>query len=170
MVAQYLTSRGANIEESRMAAIGGLFTMTVMFSHDDESIVDVTEDIDDLQSIGLECSFYQPTDFPCITKQGLRPFELEVRCMDHPGVVKEVVQVMHDHGATVDSLKTERECAPFCGTPVFRLSAAASLPRTVRFDSLHRGLRSLAITEGLDMKVVQLEEPDSDDVVECWTC
>ncbi len=169
-VAQYLTDRGANIEDSRMSAIGGLFSMTLLFRCNDEPMDAIADDTGVLVDAGLDYIFFDPPDIAKICPEGTVTFTLDVECMDHPGVVKEVVRVLHDGAADIESLDTEMIRAPFCGTPIFRLSAKAALPPSESLDELQRGMEELAVREGLDIAIAQMRDAESDQVVMKWAC
>ena len=169
-VARYLTDRGASIEDSRMSAMGGLFSMTIMFTCPRACTSVLVDEAGELADAELEYRFYESLGVPRIDLREARPFTLKVRCMDHPGVVKEVVRVLHDHGVNIESMDTEMECAPFCGTPIFHLRARASLPKSASFAPLEREMEDLAFKEDLDVLLQRLEEFEQAPPLKKWAC
>ena len=154
-VAQYLTDRGASIEDSRMAVMGGLFSMTIMVSPPRcQRPHPIERDTRVLNKADLSFHFHRAGDQPPVRIDRDRIVHLEVRCMDHAGVVKEVVRVLHEHDVNIHTMDTGMQRAPFFGTPIFHLAADVILPPGTSTAELHADMAVLAGEEDLDINLV----------------
>ena len=63
-VSSFLFERGANIEDSRMAALGGCFSIMTLFSCSPEPSETIKGSLDRLVALGLESSLHEadPTE------------------------------------------------------------------------------------------------------------
>ena len=61
-VSTLLFERGANIEDSRMAAMGGRFSIMTLFSCTSEQLESIRVGLDDLRKLGLETSLHEADD------------------------------------------------------------------------------------------------------------
>lgn len=157
-VAQYLTDRGASIEDSRMAVMGGLFSMTIMVAHPGNSQPhSIEQDTHELTGADLSCHFH-PVEHVSLPRddQGAT-MHLEIQCMDHVGVVKQVVRVLHEHEVNIRSMDTGMHRAPFFGTPIFHLAAEIVLPPDASPGRLHEDMAVLAAEEDLDISLVMAD-------------
>ena len=58
-VSSFLFERGANIEDSRMAALGGCFSIMTLFSCSSEQSEAIKGSLDQLEALGLESFLYE---------------------------------------------------------------------------------------------------------------
>ncbi|MBW1997451.1 MAG: hypothetical protein JRJ29_05720 [Deltaproteobacteria bacterium] len=150
-VSGFLFERGANIEDSRMAAMGGRFSLMTLFSCNEAAAERIRDESHVLMEKGLESSFYDAEDPSSISKEPALPLRIEVRAMDHPGIVRKVVHVIRRHGANIVSLNTEVKRAPLSGMPLFDLDLEAEVPVETSIARLKQELTDLASEENLDL-------------------
>ena len=112
-VSRCLHDNMANIEDSRMAAMGGQFTVTVLFSCMEERMTAIESQAQSLASSGITCYFHTADDPHAQKKGGALPLQIHIQAMDHPGIVKMIVEALHGYGANVESLETRITNAPF---------------------------------------------------------
>ena len=60
-VSSFLFDRGANIEDSRMAAMGGRFSIITLFSCAPAQVDAIRADLDALRKLGFEISLHEAT-------------------------------------------------------------------------------------------------------------
>lgn len=168
-IAQYLAGFGANIEDSRMSALGGVLSVTMLFTCRDGSMQRIIDNLDELSHTGLEYRLFDGQGLVSDEQEGTA-FSLDVECMDHQGVVKEVVRVLHEQQVHIESLETTMRRGAFCGTPVFRLKARATMPDAAHFAPLRETIETLARIEGLDITLCRLEDLESDCITRKWAC
>ena len=151
MVSTYLFERGANIEDSRMAAMGGCFGIMTLFSCSDEGLAKIRAELDGLRAEGLEVSLHEASDPAGLPQEAHLPLALEVTAMDHPGIVKKAVRVLHRHGVNIVSLNTRVSRAPLSGAPLFDLKLEAAVPPDRSLAKIKDELAALAAELNLDL-------------------
>ena len=150
-ISTLLFERGANIEDSRMAALGGRFSIVTLFSCSLDQLEDIRTGLNDLGKLGLETSLHEAEDTTAATTQPALPLKLEVMSMDHPGVVQKLVHLLHQRNVNIKSLNTQVARAPLSGAPLFNLTLEASVPAEKQITKLKDELIKLAAQMNLDL-------------------
>ena len=142
-----------NIEASRMARLGGEFTM-LMFVAVSEARYEELES--GLQSLGGDSmnvttrptSYGDPEGRP-----GWLPYSVKVNGADHQGIIHHVSQLLAERGVNVESMDTETVQAPMSGTPLFTMDAVVLVPPDVSYRDLEKELDELADEMNVDVDV-----------------
>lgn len=150
-VSSFLFDRGANIEDSHMAAMGGRFAIMTLFSCSSGQLTTINAELDHLQSFGFEVSLHEADDPAALPAQAGLPLKLEVVSMDHPGIVQHVVSILHRHNVNIHTLETRVSSAPLSGSPLFDLVLEASVPANESIPGIKEELNELAAEMNLDL-------------------
>ncbi len=150
-VSTFLFERGANIEDSRMAAMGGRFSVMMLFSCDPEQLEEVRTGLRDLEALGFESSLHEAEDPTVVPKRPELPLNIEVLAMDHPGIVRKVVHILHRHNVNIRYLNTQVLRAPLSGAPLFDLRLEAGVPGDTPVKKVKEELTALADEMNLDL-------------------
>lgn len=150
----FLAERGANVDDSRMAILGGDFGMMVLVSGSDSVISKVEGDIDEIaQSTGTQI-IYRRTKSPEDHRRGeLRGFSVSVESFDREGIVRAIATALHGLGANVVSLETTQWNAPFTGATLFRIEVRAEVPQSIPLSTVRKVLDEVGARENLDVEV-----------------
>jgi glycine cleavage system transcriptional repressor len=150
-ISSLLFDKGANIEDSRMAVMGGCFSSMTLFSCTPGQAEAVRQGLDGLRSLGLE-AYLHPAEDPAAApvRAGL-PLKLEIISMDHPGIVKSVVRLLRTHDVNIQSLETQVTRAPHSGAPLFDLRIEARVPAEGPIGTIKEQLARLARDMNLDL-------------------
>jgi glycine cleavage system transcriptional repressor len=151
----FLFKRHANIEDSRMADLGGRFSVMTLFSCAPERVETIKKDLDKLRKRGFEVSLHEAEDPAAVSKRPEVPLKLEVVAMDHPGIVQKVVHILNSHGINIYALNTKVLRAPLSGAPLFDLSLEAGVPPGVAIAGVKEELNRLAAKENLDLNFLR---------------
>jgi len=153
-----LLEHGANIEDSRMAILGGHFTiMLIVSTPPDADVSALTRDLDaargrlglgalTLEEVADEHGLTRPEASHIVTVYGA----------DHPGIVHAVAAAIADIGVNVIDLAThlvEEEGEQ----PLYVMMMEVDLPQDVAPDRLDAELREVAERERLDVSVRAVE-------------
>lgn len=149
-VSSFLFERGANIEDSRMAALGGRFSIMTLFSCSPEQSETIEGGLDHLVKLGLESSLYEADPTESKRETGI-PLKMDVRAMDHPGIVQKLVHILHLHDVNIQALNTKVGKAPLSGAPLFALELEADVPAGASITRLKEELTDLAARMNLDL-------------------
>lgn len=140
---------GGNLEDSRMAILGGEFALILLMSGVAESLEQVGEASDRLASeLGLSLSL-KPTQRRSSSAEFMA-YQLKVTGMDHAGIVAQVSALLSERKVNVAALDSRVEYAPHSGTPIFHLAAQLQLPSTMALSGFRSALSSLCERENLD--------------------
>jgi glycine cleavage system transcriptional repressor len=144
--------RGCNIEESRMAVLGGEFALIVLLSGERDSIDGLVADRQELlESLDLEITM-RPTKPHHPVKLG-RPYRIESVSLDSPGIVHAVTAVLRERNIGIDTLETETRGAPFTGAPMFHATIGVIVPPEVSITALRNELSVVAEQYDLDISI-----------------
>lgn len=151
-VSAFLAERGINIEESRMAVLGGEFALILLASAPEPTLDELRENLDRLsRHTGLE--FFLKRTHPPAQRSvavGL-PYRLQAQSLDHPGIVHEITRLLHAYHVNIESLETTVRSAPVSGTPIFAFQAQLHVPAEVKATRLRSELEELADRFNLDI-------------------
>ena len=150
-ISTLLFDKGANIEDSRMAVMGGCFSSMTLFSCTQEQVEAIRGGLEDLRGLGLEAHVHHaedPTRGPMLA--GL-PLKFEMTAMDHPGIVQRVVRMLRNNDVNIESLETQVMGAPLSGAPLFDLRLEAKVPADKSIGKVKEQLADLASEMNLDL-------------------
>lgn len=143
---------GANIEDSRMAILGGEFAMLLLCSGTSAQLEAAEKEARRAAgSLGLEIGFRDTR--LAEPRAGVSKHHLEVSGLDHPGIVEAVAGVLASHAVNVASLESRLVHQPLSGTPIFVLEADLEVPNGVVLAQLERALQDVSERESLELSV-----------------
>jgi glycine cleavage system transcriptional repressor len=153
-VAGVVYRMGANLEDSRMAVLGGEFALIVLLTGSAENLARVREGLE-ASAHDLELTLqFKETQAGVSARANLGPcirYRIHAVALDHPGIVHKISRVLALHSINVASLDTSVSNAPVTGAPVFSLEIAAEVPVTVSVGKLRRELEAVAEGENIDL-------------------
>ncbi len=130
-----ITEAGCNIEESRMALLGGHFAIIMLVSGRWDALSRLEARLDALgEELGLAIQYRRTR--PVEHKQPLLPYHVEVVAMDHPGIVHSLANFFSRQGINIEELSTDTYPAPHTGTPMFSLHMTVGVPASMHIPSL----------------------------------
>lgn len=145
---------GGNLEDSRMAILGGKFSLMVLVTGSEETLTRLRESLPgEAEALGLVLQVH-PTRIEPRDREGQAPrlaYRLHAVSMDHPGIVHRITNVLARHDVNVSTLDTRLALAPTTGTPVFSLKLEAQVPAELSISRLRDALDELAEKENLDL-------------------
>ncbi len=147
-----LLARACNIEESKMAVLGGEFAMIVLISGESEAVEEIiTAAAAGKLSHHLEVSA-KPTVSHATMENG-RPYRIECVSLDTPGIVHAVTSLLRERNINIDELETETGGAPFTGAPMFHMRITTMLGPEVHVAELRSVLMEVAADHDLDIRI-----------------
>ena len=151
-ISRAIHQASANLEDSRMAILGGEFALILLFSGTREAVDAVVARTGPLEEkLGLDVSIRETT--PSAAGKGLLVHRLRVTGVDRPGIVASVSNVIARSGTNVASLESRVTNAPESGTPMFLLVAELQIPSEVALTSLRKDLTAACDDEDLDFSL-----------------
>ncbi|OGS91983.1 MAG: glycine cleavage system protein R [Gallionellales bacterium GWA2_60_18] len=130
-----ITESGCNIEESRMAVLGGQFALIMLVSGPWNALSKLEGQMDALgEKLGLTI-IHSRTRKRDQTRPAL-PYSVEVVAMDHPGIVRSLSTFFSKHGINIEELRTDTYPAPHTGTPMFSVTMTVGVPADTHIPTL----------------------------------
>jgi len=156
-VTGYLTERGANVEDSRMAVLGGDFGILVLVSGPAERIAAVEADHGILSDkTGLSVMLRRTKSPEEHRRAAVIPCLVTAEAIDQEGIVRAVSRALHQVGVNIVSLETTAYQAPVTGSPLFRLEARVDVPQATGIARVRKAMEDVAVAENLDIDVRSL--------------
>lgn len=156
-VTEYLTERGVNVEDSRMAVLGGDFGILVLVSGTAEAVARVEADHDALSDKTSLSVMLRRTKSPEDHRRAaVIPCVVTAEAIDQEGIVRAVSRALHKVGVNIVSLETTAYEAPVTGSPLFRLEARVDVPQATGVARVRKAMEEVATAENLDIDVRSL--------------
>jgi glycine cleavage system transcriptional repressor len=150
-----VSGAGCNIEESKMAVLGGEFAVIMLVSGAPGAVDALSRA---LPAAGVKLGLHvecRATHEPRAGEPG-RPYLLEAVSLDTPGIVHSVTAVLRGHGINIEDLDTDTAAAPWTGAPMFRLKAHLVIGASVSVTRLKEELLRLQQEHDLDIALKPL--------------
>ncbi len=149
-IAGALLPAGCNIEESKMAVLGGEFAVIMLVSGSAEAVAEASRSLPALGGrLGLRIEVKQTRE-PRPPAAG-RPYLLEAVSLDTPGIVHSITAILREQAINIESLETDTVAAPWTGAPMFRLKAHLIVEPSVSISRLRDRLLRLEQEHDLDI-------------------
>lgn len=152
-ISEVMVTHQANIEESRMARLGGEFAVIMLISLPGELEEKLLTKLEGLKEFNLTV-VSRPTNLSRLEKfQGFVPYEIAVIGADHEGIVHSVARYLTSQRVQVETMDTHVGRAPTTGTPIFSMHAMIQSPPELSLAELRRKLVDLGDELGVDIEV-----------------
>lgn len=126
-LSQAILDCGGNINDSRMATLGGEFAIIMLLSGNWNAIAKLEHALPRLgESLHLTINSKRTEKRTNTTD--LIPYGVEVVAMDHPGIVRDVANFFSRRNINIEDLFTNTYLAPHTGTPMFSLHMTVGVP------------------------------------------
>jgi glycine cleavage system transcriptional repressor len=149
---------GANLEDSRMAILGGEFALILLLSGPASAIADVEARVGGLAK-ELELELWLRPTRARTAAQDYLPYRLRVSGVDRPGIVAQVSALLAQRRINVAALDSRVTFAPLSGTPLFQLQARLQVPSDLGLSTVRTALLQLCDDENLDFVLEGDEAP-----------
>ncbi len=144
---------GANLEESRMALLGGEFAAVVLISVPEENIVALNSALAKLKNESITVSTKATQSIGPEKYRGYVPCQLTISGADHEGIVRTVASYLRDNFINIQSMESSIIHAPITGTPLFCMSAIVQVPPAVPLSELKKSLWAIADKESVEIEI-----------------
>ncbi len=149
-IAGFVTRRGGNIEDTRMAKLGGEFAVLVLVTGSSANLAALQADQSVIAAeLGVHC-FFKPTHKALGSAEGVF-CKLSLRTLDRPGIVESVTEVLSSRQVNVASLSSRVVHAAETGTQLFELEAELLVPLAVDPQEVARALDAVSERDNLDL-------------------
>jgi glycine cleavage system regulatory protein len=150
-VARTVATHNGNWLESRMSHMGGKFAGIARVDVPEGDRQRLTDALGKLGARGLRVAVEHgttPADEP-----GFTPASLELVGSDHPGIIRDISEVLSRCRVNIEELSTERIAAPMSGEALFRATARLRLPAGFSEDDLTLEIEEVAHNLMVDVRI-----------------
>ena len=126
-VAEALLGVQGNVENSRMARLGGDFALIMLVSLPSADLALIDRAFEGLAEQGYQISI-RATEAAADSYAGWPRYRIEVVGADHEGIVREIARGLARQGINIESAETSTASAPTTGQPLFSMSAVVLVP------------------------------------------
>lgn len=157
-ISAFLTDRSINIEDSRMAVLGGEFAVILLASGEKEKIASLEKNLPSIQkNTGLNISIKETIAPGQRRVAPSIPHKLHATSMDHPGIVHEITSVLYRYSINIETLDTRVSHGPVSGAPVFNMRCALNIPVDEKLSSIRKELSELGDRLYIDIELLATE-------------
>jgi glycine cleavage system regulatory protein len=143
-VAQAVADHGGNWLESRMIHLAGKFAGILRVEVPPARAQPLSRALDALVATGLRVVAETSERAAAPAPGAERLMHLEMVGLDRPGLVREISQLLVQHGINVEELVTDRSSAPMSGEMLFRADARVKVPGRIEPAQLRAAVDRLA--------------------------
>lgn len=125
-LSSWIAKHNGNIEDSRMAILGGEFAIIMLISGSEECITalnDQAQQTWEPKNIQVSCKV-------TTSKKDTPPAKarVEVYGLDHPGIIHEIARFFAERNINIESMETSTQKAPHTAAPMISVEMLTALP------------------------------------------
>ena len=152
-ITEVIVAHQGNIEESKMARLGGEFAVIMLISLSNGNKLALQADLNELDGPEVKI-FVKETDLARLKVfEGFVPYEISVIGADHEGIVHEVAEQLAAARIQIETMDTNVTPAPVTGTPLFSMQATIQVPPEFTLNQLRDKLNDLSDELFVDIDV-----------------
>lgn len=148
---------GANLEESRMALLGGEFAAVILISVDSKQFEGLVAGLAQLKQDGISITTKKTQAGDPNRFRSHISCELSVKGADHEGIVHKIAAYLRDQSVNIESMESEVVGAPETGTPLFCMRAMIKVPPAIPLIELRKSLTAIGDAESVEVEL-QVQE------------
>jgi glycine cleavage system transcriptional repressor len=153
-----LFAHGGNVETSRMARLGGEFTILMLVSMPPEKLAALEKEMEILTAQGYKVTTTRTGRPKSGPDESWRSCRIEVIGADHEGIIHQVARYLSERGINIESMDTETTRAPVSGSPLFTMTALIAVPPNLTGRNWEAALEEKCRLLNVDIKVSALSK------------
>ena len=127
-ITKLLLEYHGNVEESRMARLGGEFAMLMLVSVPEIKFEAARESMRSLRNEGFKVTTGETNQGYAARFTGWMPYQVKVSGADHEGIIYQITRHLAERGINIETMDTDMLSAPMSGTPLFTMTAVVLVP------------------------------------------
>ncbi|MDZ4833091.1 MAG: ACT domain-containing protein [Candidatus Melainabacteria bacterium] len=158
-ITEVLVSHGANLEESRMAILGGEFAAVMLVTGEINADA-LLKDLGELEKDGISVTTKLTKPMGAEKYSAYVPCEIFLRGADHEGIVHSLSSQLRDKDVNIQSMHTEVISAPETGSPLFCMNATILLPPSIPIEEFKKELQRIGDAQNVDIELKTRKEAE----------
>jgi glycine cleavage system transcriptional repressor len=147
-LAEQVAALGLNIEDSRMAVLGGEFAVLMSVTGDDAALGELEKKLEQMARAADFAFLFRRSAERTLAPSML--YHARVVAMDHPGIVHGVAGFFSRRSINIRDLETDTVAAPHTGTPIFNLVMTVEVPAGTKVRELRTAFETFCDEHNLD--------------------
>jgi glycine cleavage system transcriptional repressor len=131
-VTKLVMDLSGNVEESRMAHLGGEFAMLMLISVNEENSAKLQTQLAKLTEDGFMVNTCETQQADPQRFSGWIPYEIVVNGADHEGIIHNITHYLAEKGINIETMDTHMVKAPMSGTPLFMMDGIVVVPPNLK--------------------------------------
>ncbi len=157
-ISKLILDHGCNLEDSRMAILGGEFATIVLAAGETAQIAKLRGDATAFGEKNGLIITTQPTSAPGARgPKSARRYALRAVGLDHEGIVHQVAHTLASLGVNIESLESTTTPAPHTGDPQFVLDMQIESPAQLAEEQLREKLTEACEAVNVDVELTPAE-------------
>ena len=152
-VTKLVLKHGANVDQSRMARLGGEFAVLMLISVEAQAFQALRDEVTRLQNEGYQVTTRETEMGHSPEYSGWLPYTIEINGADHEGIIHHITRYLAEKGINIETLTTGMVPAPMSGTPLFTMSAVVVAPPSLTLNELRNELAAVGDRLNVDTDV-----------------
>ena len=151
-VSAFVFAHQCNVEDSRMAVLGGDFALIMLVSGPQADVETLTAHLPELEKRSSLTIVSRPAKSPSAPRAvPAVPYSLKAVGMDHAGIVHNIAHLLAGMGINVEAAETSTSHSPETGTPIFAMSMKLAVPGDLQAKSIREQLAKLGDELNVDI-------------------
>lgn len=134
-LSKLILDHGCNIEDSRMAVLGGEFAAILLVEGKWNTLAKIEHALPELEN-QLGMTIVAKRTGPRRSQGNLLPYGVDVVAMDHPGIVYNLAGFFAERRINIEDMSTASYAAPHTGTPMFSVHMTVGIPSEIQIAAL----------------------------------
>ncbi|VAW53179.1 Glycine cleavage system transcriptional antiactivator GcvR [hydrothermal vent metagenome] len=151
---EILLKADLNIEDSRMAVLGGEFAVMLLITGSDQSINTITQQKEALENALNLNLLIKSTQRVNNNDNSMSEshYNILVEGMDNPGIVHKLTRYLSQQHINIINMQTDSGHAPHTGTPVFAVNIKVDIPAKQDIEQITNDFTKLCDELNMDVK------------------
>ncbi len=146
-----ILDQGCNIEDSRMAVLGGEFAAMLLVEGKWNTLAKVENVLPELErSLGMTIISKRTGERS--RRESKLPYAVDVIAMDHPGIVNRLAGFFAERSINIEDMATTTYAAAHTGTPMFSVHMTVGIPADTHIATLREEFMDYC--DGLNLDAV----------------
>jgi glycine cleavage system transcriptional repressor len=150
-ISKSILEQGCNIEDSRMAVLGGEFAAMLLVEGKWNTLAKVENVLPELER-QLGMTIVSKRTGERASDRNLLPYAVDVISMDHPGIVNKLAGFFAERSINIEDMSTSSYAAAHTGTPMFSVRMTIGIPSDMHIAGLREEFMDYC--DGLNLDAV----------------
>lgn len=157
-ISKLIFDHGCNLEDSRMAILGGEFAIVVLISGNPDKTEKLRNDVPAFGNKAGLIITTKPTSAPGTRElKSARRYTVHAVGLDHEGIVHQITHALASLGVNIETLESTTAPAPHTGDPQFILDMQVQQPAQLTEEQMREKLTEACEAVNVDIEILPVE-------------